>query len=76
MEESKTRPEVTDDGKLLTSKKINIRKRFLQGDSYSPVGFCLTEVPISMLTRRLMAIQWDKETKKESKEHIAYLLTT
>ena len=21
---------------------------FLQGDSYSPVGFCLTEVPVAM----------------------------
>ena len=24
---------------------------FLQGDSYSPVGFCLTEVPIGLLLR-------------------------
>ena len=24
-------------------------KGFLQGDSYSPVGFCLTEVPVAML---------------------------
>ena len=49
MEGWKTRLEVTEDGKVLTSRKINIRKGFLQGDSYSPVGFCLTEVPISML---------------------------
>ena len=34
---------------VLTSRKINIRKEFSQGDSSSPVGFCLTEVPISML---------------------------
>ena len=44
-----TRMEVTEDGKVLTSRKMNIRKGFLQGDSYSLVGFCLTEVPISML---------------------------
>ena len=49
MEGWKTRLEVTEDGKVLASRKINIRKGFLQGDSYSPVGFCLTEVPISML---------------------------
>ena len=49
MEGWKTRLEVTEDGKVLTSRKINIRKGFLQGDSYSPVGFCLTEIPISML---------------------------
>ena len=45
----KTRLEVTEDGNVLTSRKINIRKGFLQGDSYSPVGLCLTEVPISLL---------------------------
>ena len=49
MEGWKTRLEVTEDEKILTSRKINIRKGFLQGDSYSVVGFCLTEIPISML---------------------------
>ena len=29
----KTRLEVTEDGKVLTSRRINIRKGFLQGDS-------------------------------------------
>ena len=41
MEGWKTKLEVTEDGKVLTSRKINIRKGFLQGESYSPVGFCL-----------------------------------
>ena len=49
MEGWKTRLEVIEDGKGLTSRKINIRKGFLQRDSYSPVGACLMEVPISML---------------------------
>ena len=49
MEGWKTRLEVTEDGKVLTSRKINIRKGFFQGDSYSLVGFCLTEVRISLL---------------------------
>ena len=39
MEGWRTRLEVTEDGKILTNRKINIRKGFLQGDSYSPVGF-------------------------------------
>ena len=39
MEGWKTRLEVTEGGKILTNRKINIRKGFLQGDSYSPVGF-------------------------------------
>ena len=46
MEGWKTRLE---DGKGLRSRKINIRKGFLQRDSYSPVGACLMKVPISML---------------------------
>ena len=45
----KTRLEVTVDGKVLTSRTINITKGFLQGDSYSRVWFCLTEVLVSML---------------------------
>ena len=45
----KTRLEVKDDGKIKVSRWINIRKGFLQGDSYCPVGFCLTEVPVAML---------------------------
>ena len=48
MEGWKNRLGVIGDGKVLTSRKINISKGFLQGDSYSPVGFCLTEIPISM----------------------------
>ena len=36
-------------GKMGTTRKINIRRGFLQGDSFSPVGFCLTEVPIGMM---------------------------
>ena len=49
MEKWKTKLKVTEDGKVLTSSKINIRIGFLEGDNYSPVGFCLTEVPNSML---------------------------
>lgn len=37
MEEWKTRSQVSVDGKVLTSRMINIRKGVLQGDSYSPV---------------------------------------
>ena len=51
MEEWKTKLEVTEDGKVLTSSKINIRIGFLEGDNYSPVGFCLTEVPNSVFDR-------------------------
>ena len=49
MEGWKTRLEVNENGKVSTSRKINIVKGFPQGDSYSPVGFCLIEVPVAML---------------------------
>ena len=51
MEGWQTRLEVIEDGKVLTSRKVNIKKRFLQEDSYSPVGFCLMAVPILMLIK-------------------------
>ena len=65
----KTRLEVTEDGKVLTNRKINIRKGFLQGDSYSPVGLCLTEILISMLIEemdRYTMGQRDKESVKRT----------
>ena len=61
----KTRLDVTEDGKVLTSRMINVRIGFLEGDSYSLVGFCLTEEYFSILLKRLMDIQWDEEIKKE-----------
>ena len=49
MKGCKTGLEVIEDRKALKSRTINIRKDFLQGDSYFLVGFCLTEVPVSTL---------------------------
>ena len=45
----KTRLEVTAEGKTKTSRWIKTRKGFLQRDSFLPVGFCFTEVPVAML---------------------------
>ena len=42
-------PLVNENGKVSTSRMINIMKGFLQVDTYSPVGFCLTEVPVALL---------------------------
>ena len=49
MKRWKTRLEVWDDNKKCVSRWINISCGFLQGDSYSPVGFCLTEIPLCIL---------------------------
>ena len=41
MEEWETRIEVQDNGKVRVSMWMKAKKGFLQGDTYSPVGFCL-----------------------------------
>ena len=67
MEGWKTVLEVTEDGKVLTSRKINIRKGFLQEVSYSPVRFCLTEVPTSMLIEKTDEYTMGQRNKKRVK---------
>ena len=68
MEGWKTRLEVTQKGKVITSRMINIVRGFLQGDSYSPVGFCLTEVPVAMLMEEtdgyMMGPTRDRQVKR------------
>ena len=68
MEGWKTRLELTHKGKVITSRMINIVRGFLQGDSYSPVGFCLTEVPVAMLMEEtdgyMMGPTRDRQVKR------------
>ena len=45
----KTKLEVTENGQISTSRIMRMKKEYLQGDSYSPLGFCFTEVPVAML---------------------------
>ena len=49
MNKWKTRLELWKDGEKCVSRWIDIKCGFLQGDSYSPVGFCITEIPIAKL---------------------------
>ena len=49
MRKWKTRLEIWNDSEKKISRWINILCGFLQGDSYSPVGFCLTEIPVCNL---------------------------
>ena len=48
----KIRLEIFRNGQKENSRLISVKKGFLQGDSYSPIGFCLTEVPIALLLSR------------------------
>ena len=67
MESWKTRLEVTEDGKVLTSTTIIIRKGLQQEDSCFVVWFCLAEVPVSMLIEDTdeYTMEQNDETKKE-----------
>ena len=51
-----------------TSRLIRIARGFLQGYSYSPVGYCLTKVPVGMLIFKSkgyrMGIPWEREIKR------------
>ena len=69
MEGWKTRLEVTEDGKALTSKTINIRTDLLQRDSYSAEIFCLKKKTVSILIEKTYGYtmgQRDKETEKKN----------
>ena len=52
MELWKTRLEIWSKGEKITSRWINILCGFLQGDSYLPVGFCISEIPVCRLLQQ------------------------
>ena len=48
----KTRMEIWSKGENMTSRWISISCGFLRGDSYSPVGFCISEIPVCRLLQQ------------------------
>ena len=52
MELWKTTLEIWSKGEKMTSRWINISCGFLQGDSYSPVGFCISKIPVCQLLQQ------------------------
>ena len=67
MEGWKPRLEINQDGQVTTSRVTNIVKGFLQGDSYSPVGFCLTEAPVAMLIEESDGYKMGQKGEKRMK---------
>ena len=49
MRKWKTRLEIWRDGEKMTNPWMQILRGFLQGDSYSAVGFCISEIPVCIL---------------------------
>ena len=54
-------------GKKSLSNWIKILCEFLQGDSYSPVGFCLTEVPVCTLIKNTRRYRMGKPGERRLK---------
>ena len=63
----KTRLEVWNDGQKQVSRWIQIVCGFLQGDSYSPVGFCLTEVPVCKILKASRGYKMGRPRKRNIK---------
>ena len=49
MSKWKTRLEIWNESEKVTSRWIRILCGFLQGDRNSPVGFCISEIPVCVL---------------------------
>ena len=49
MRKWKRRSEIWSDGEKVTSRWMKILCGFLRVDSYSPVGFCISEIPVCIL---------------------------
>ena len=52
MRKWRTRLEIWTGNEKVISRWIRILCGFLQGDSYSPVGFCVSEIPVCVLLQR------------------------
>ena len=61
----KTWLEIWNEGEKKVSRWINIMCGFLQGDSYSPVGFCLSEVPVCKLLKETKGYRMGQSGKRE-----------
>ena len=74
MELWKTRMEIWTKWEKMTSRWINISCEFLQGDSFLPVGFFISEIPVCQLLQRAGGTEWAHQEAEMSLEYIAYLL--
>ena len=67
MRKWKTIPEIWSDGKKKISRWIKIKCGFLQGDSYSPDGLCLSEIPVCQLPQESKGYQMGEPGNREIK---------
>ena len=74
MELWKTRSELWSKGKKMKSRWINISCGFRQGDSYSPVGFCISEIPVCRLLEQSRGYRMNPPGNRvASRTHILFV---
>ena len=74
MELWKTRLEIWSKGEEMASRRINIAYGFLQEDSYSPVGFCISEIPVCRLLQQSRGYRMGPVESRDVSRTQAYLL--
>ena len=67
MRKWKTKPEVWKDGRKSISRWTDITCGFLQGDSYLPVGFCISEIPVYKLLQESKGYHMGQPVKRDVK---------
>ena len=73
MKKWKTRLEIWSEGKKVTDRWIDISCGFLQEDSYSSVGFCISEIQSVYFCNRVNVIGWAHLDTEISNKHIVSL---
>ena len=67
MRKWKTRLEIWKDGEKSISRWINIMCGFLQGDSYSTVGFRISEIAVCKLLQECKGYRMGQQGKRDVK---------
>jgi hypothetical protein len=70
----KTRLELWEKGKMLKSEQIKFKCGFFQGDAFSPVGFCITEIPLSVLLEKMPGYMMGEQNLRNTKINRFYFI--
>ena len=70
----KTRLEIWSKGEKMASRWIKISFGFLQGGSYSPVGFCISKTLVCWILQQSRGYRMGPPGSRDLVEHIAYLV--
>ena len=69
-----TRLEIWDEGAIKRSKPIKFKRGFFQGDAFSPVGFCITEIPLGILLDKVPGYMLGERNNRNTKVNRFYFI--